>query len=246
YYRFEGLQVGVSQPAEEGSGVPITKTINAGKSQTYGVDIDATYRPPSLEGLSFNLAVNWNKAKFLELNGVPCYGGQTIAAGCNQSLNPVTGRFTARDESGTPLERAPEWQMIGGFDYDVAISNRLRLLFGSSLQHSSSWTSPIGKRADFRQSGFTKINASIGVRDEDGRWQVDLIGNNLNNVVRCGYGTNSDFQNTTVLTALAQTTGAASNVGPFGTAHIDEAACIANPGRQVTLKLTVRPFGLFQ
>jgi iron complex outermembrane recepter protein len=245
YYRFEGLQVGVSQPAGE-SGVPITRTINAGKAQTYGIDFDATYRPPNLQGLAFNLSANWNKARFLELNGVPCYGGQTIAAGCNQALNPNTGLFTARDESGTPMERAPEWQFIGGADYDMPISGRMRLLLGSSVQYSSSWTSPIGSRPDFRQKGFAKVNASIGVKDEEDRWQVDLIGNNLTNIIRCGYGTNSDFQNTTVLTALAQTTGGPSNVGPFGTSHIDEVACIAVPGRQVTVKLTVRPMGLFQ
>jgi iron complex outermembrane receptor protein len=247
YYRFDGLQVGVSQPADEASGIPITKTLNAGKSETYGIDFDATYRPPAFDGLSLNLAVNWNKAKFLELNGVPCYGGQTIAAGCDQVLNPVTGRYTARDESGTPLERAPEWQVIGGFDYEAALTEKFHLVLGSSAQHSSSYRTPIGDRPDFTQPSYTKLNAYITLKDAEDRWEVSLIGNNLNDVVRCGYGTNSDFQNTTVLTALAQTTGGVTNAGPLmNPGHIDEAACIANPGRQVFVKLTLRPVGLFQ
>jgi iron complex outermembrane recepter protein len=249
HYDYEGLQVGVSQPAGPG-GVPITLTKNAGKARTYGVDFDASYRPPSAEGLTLNLAVNWNKAKFLELNGVPCYGGQTIAMGCDQPPLNAQGNFTARDESGTPLERAPEWQVVGGFDSEIPLSDALDLLFGTNAEYSSSWQSPIGKRADFRQPSYTKLNAYVSLRGKNDDWEVSLIGNNLTDVIRCGYGTNSDFQNTTVLTALAQTTGAASNAGPFTppgqSGHIDEAACIANPGRQVFIKLTLKPMGLFQ
>lgn len=244
YYRYEGLQIGVSQPAGAG-GIPITLTKNAGKARTYGIDFDATYSPRAFDGLTLNLAVNWNKAKFLELDGLPCYGGQTIAAGCNQVMNPVTGLFTARSESGTPLERAPEWQVIGGFDYEAPLNDSLSFGFGASAQHSSSWTSPIGSRPDFRQPSFTKFNAYLTLKGKDDRWELSLIGNNLNDVIRCGYCTNSDFQNTTVLTALAQTTGGVSNVGPLGTAHLDEVAGIAIPGREVWLKLTLRPLGWF-
>jgi iron complex outermembrane receptor protein len=245
YYRFSGLQIGVSEPAGANN-VPIVRTLNAGKAKTYGIDFDATYQPPDFAGLSLNLAVNWNKARFVELTNLPCYGGQTIAAGCDQQLNPVTGLYTARDESGTPLERAPEWQMIGGFDYDTELTDSLGLAFGSSAQHSSSYITPIGSRSDFKQKGFTKINAYITLKGKDDRWELSLIGNNLNDVIRCGYCANSDFQNTTLLTALAQTTGGVSNVGPFGVAHIDEVGGIAIPGRQVVLKLTLRPIGLFQ
>jgi iron complex outermembrane receptor protein len=242
YYRYQGLQIGVSQPADEATGIPITLTKNAGKARTFGIDFDATYRPPSFDGLSLNLAVNWNKAKFLELDGLPCYGGQTIAQGCNQVLNPATGRYTARSESGTPMERAPEWQIIGGFDYETPLNDWLGLGFGSSAQHSSSWTSPIGKRADFRQPSFTKLNAYITLKGNDNSWELSLIGNNLNDVIRCGYCTNSDFKNTTVLTAFAGTTGGLTNPG----GKIDDVAGIALPGRQVFLRLTLRPMGLFK
>jgi iron complex outermembrane recepter protein len=241
YYRLNGLQVGVSEPAGAG-GVPITRTLNAGKSRTYGVDFDATYRPPSLDGVSFNLAANWNKAEFIDLDGVPCYGGQTIALGCNLAQNPQTGLFTARSETGTALERAPEWQIIGGFDYEGTLSETLGFSLGSQLQYSSSWISPIGSRPDFRQQGFTKINAYVTVKGADDRWELSLIGNNITDKVRCGYGANSDFKNTTVLTAFAGVTGAPTN--PSG--KVDEASCIANAGRQVFVKLTLRPMGLFK
>ena len=241
YYRFEGLQIGVSQPAGA-DGVPITLTKNAGKARTLGIDFDASYRPPSFDGLSVNLAVNWNKAKFLELDGLPCYGGQTIALGCDQVLDPDTGLYTARSESGTPLEKAPVWQIIGGFDYDDSLTDALDFVFGSSVQYSSSWISPIGSRPDFKQPSYAKLNAYVTLKDSEDRWEVSLIGNNLNDKITCAYSANSDFKNTTIFTGLAQVTGGATN--PTG--KIDEVGCIANPGRQVFLKLTLRPMGLFQ
>jgi iron complex outermembrane receptor protein len=115
---------------------------------------------------------------------------------------------------------------------------------GASAQYSSSWTSPIGKRDDFIQPGFTKLNAYVTLKGKEDRWELSLIGNNLTNVIRCGYCTNSDFKNTTVLTALANTTGGVSNAGPLNPAgKIDDVAGIALPGRQVFVRLTLRTGG---
>src|SRR5207244_8375045 len=44
-------------------------------------------------------AVNWNKAEYKRLDTVPCYGGLTIAMGCNRNFNATTGLFTAQDLS---------------------------------------------------------------------------------------------------------------------------------------------------
>lgn len=250
YYRFKGLQVGVSEPAPA-TGVPVTRTLNAGKARTLGIDFDATYRPPSIEGLSLNLAINWNKAKYIELNGVPCYGGQTIAAGCNQVFNPtatspllpgVVGLYTARSASGLPLEKAPVWQIVGGFDHKLSVTEKLDLLFGSSAQYSSSWISPIGDRPDFVQPSFTKLNAYVTLKDAEDRWEVSLIGNNLTDKVTCAYTANTDYKNSTLLTSFAGVTGAATN--PTG--KIDENTCVANPGREIWVRLTLRPIGLFK
>lgn len=241
YYKFKGLQVGVSQPANT-NGVPELRTLNAGSARTYGVDFDATWRPASVDGLALNLSVNWNKAKFLSLNGVPCYGGQTIALGCTESLNPATGLYTASDGSGEPLEKAPEWQAIGGFDYDTSISGALDLLFGASAQVSSKYKTVIGDRDDYYQNGYTKLNAYLTLKDPQDAWEVSLIGNNLNDVLRAGYCANTDYQNTTVFTRFAQVTGGATN--PSG--KTDDVICAVEPGRQVVLKLTLRPMGLLQ
>jgi hypothetical protein len=69
-----------------------------------------------------------------------------------------------------------------------------------------------------------------------------LIANNINDVLRSGYCGNSDFQNSTVLTDFAQQYGTATN--PSG--KIDDVGCVVDPGRQLFLKLTVRPMSWMQ
>ncbi|MCJ2186289.1 TonB-dependent receptor [Novosphingobium beihaiensis] len=243
YYKYKGLQVGVSQPAAE-NGIPELRTLNAGSSRTYGIDFDANYRPDAIPGLALNLSINWNRAKFLSLHGVPCYGGQTIALGCNESEIPGSDpqTFTASDASGEPLEKAPVWQAIGGFDYDTSIAEGMDLIFGGSAQVSSKYKAVIGNRDDYWQRGYTKLNAYITLKDANERWELSLIGNNLNDVLRAGYCANTDLQNTTVFSRFAQVTGQAAN--PTG--KIDDVACVVEPGRSVFLKLTLRPMGLFQ
>lgn len=238
YYKYQGLQVGVSQPSD---GAPILRTLNAGSARTYGIDFDATYNAP-IDGLSANVAVNWNRAKFLELDGVPCYGGQTIALGCNQSLNPITDRYTAASATGQTLEKAPTWQITGGIDYEMAAASTLDIAFGASAQYSSDYRVVIGNRDDYWQQAYAKINAYFTLRDPQKGWELSLIGNNLFDVLRGGYCANSDFRNSTVFSGSAAVTGGLEN--PSG--KIDEVGCVLDPGRSVFVRLTLRPGELFR
>ena len=245
YYKYSGLQVGVSQPSGA-TGVPVLRTLNAGDSETYGIDFDVAYQFSGVPGLTANLAVNWNKAKFLSLHGVPCYGGQTIALGCNESFDPAwvglagpSPRFTAFDASGEPLVRAPEWQFVGGLDYEINLSERFALAIGASAQYSSKYKANIGHRDDYYQDSYTKYNGYLTIKDPENTWELSLIGNNIGDELRAGYCANSDFQNTTVFTAFAQQYGRPTN--PSG--KIDEVACAVDAGRQIFLKLTIRPMG---
>jgi iron complex outermembrane receptor protein len=247
YYKYKGLQVGVSQPTGPGN-APVTQTLNAGNSKIYGVDFDAQYQFP-VPGLQANLSVNWNKAKFLSLHGVPCYGGQTIALGCDEQFTPgytlnagggvliPSPRFVAQDASGEVLERAPKWQLNGGLDYEFNVSNGLALALGASAQYSSKYRAALGPRDDFFQKSYTRYNGYLTLKDANDAWELSLIGNNLSNKLRAGYCGVSDFQNSTIFTGFAQTFGQETN--PTG--KIDDVACAVDPGRQIFLKLTVRP-----
>jgi iron complex outermembrane recepter protein len=233
YYKYKGLQVGVSLPTTPGN-APQNTTINAGSARIYGLDFDLTYRSPLIEGLSLRAAVNWNHARFTDLVGVPCYGGQTIANGCDQVFNPVTGLYTAQDLTGDRLVRAPDWQATFGADYDLPIAGGKSLQFGVDGQYSSKYLTLLGDRADFYQRDFVKLNGSITLRGRDNRWEIALIGNNLTDQVTSGSCTNINAQAGQVLGG--QITGG-TGVGPAGT---DEIMCRVDRGRELWTRATIR------
>jgi len=242
YYRYKGLQVGSTEPTEAGGpsgGLPITRTLNAGSAKVYGVDFDASYRVPSVDGLSLNAAVNWNKARFLKLENVPCYGGQTIALGCIPTQIGA-GVAPVQDLSGIPLVRAPEWQATFGFDWEMPLGDGLRLAFGNSNEYSDRFLSGLGRRADLYQKSYVKVNAYLTLKDAEERWEVSLVGNNLNNRITSGNRSPSNYANSVIL--FGQNTGT-NTLGPAG---VDEILTFNEPGRQVFLKLTLRPAGLLR
>ncbi len=233
HYTYEGLQVGAS----EGQGAgrpPRIRTVNAGKARVTGIDFDASFHPRSIDGLTIRGAVNWNKARFVELNNIPCYGGQTIAAGCDQVFNPVTGRYTAQDLSGTPMVRAPKWQINGGFDYEMSLADDYKLILSNNNQFSSRFVTFLGLRDDRYQNKFVKSDLSLTLQNERDRWEVALIGKNLTDQVTAGTCSASNRANG--LLFGGSVTGSTGR-GPAG---IDEVGCYADRGREVWLRVTFR------
>ncbi len=232
YYKYDNLQVGANEVSS--GGLPVLRTINAATSNVYGIDLQATYRPPSVDGLTARMAVNWNHARFSSFPNAPCSGGQRIVDGCNRSFNPATGQFQAQDLSGLPLPKAADWTATGGFDYETMLS-KFRLRAGMNGQYSSKFLNNLGRRDDFFQPAFFKLNANIGIGSENGSWQLDLIGNNLTNKFIAGAC--AQFSAQTGQIFLAPETGTNSR----NIAGIDELACTPEKGREVFLRLTLRP-----
>jgi iron complex outermembrane receptor protein len=242
YYVYEGLQVGANT-IDPATGNTLIKTVNAASATTYGIDFDLNYRPPSIQGLSLRLAVNWNHGRFGDFNGATCDTGQTISQGCNEILDPATNKFvpvppgktaTARDLSNTRLPRAADWMLNGGVDYDMPVGNSHTLTFGSSVQFSSEYQTTLGTREDTLQHAFAKLNANIGYKANSGAWEVSVIANNLTDKYTTG--------NCTLFDAAGGNVLAISSPGlPVSPIGQPESACIPDPGRQVYLRLTLRP-----
>jgi iron complex outermembrane receptor protein len=239
YYHYTGLQVGANEPAQ--NGVPIVRTINAGSANFYGVDFDANYRPPDIDGLDLHAGANWNHAKFTKLLNAPCIGGQSVAQGCNLLVNPATGAFTAQDLSGSRPVRAPRWQVSFGLDYDLPLPNGMKLSFSSNNSYSSRYLTNLLARADMYQRAYVLADATLALRGRDDHWEVAAIGNNLSNKLYTGNCTNFNAEAGQVLGG--QTTGTTLPPGPAG---VDELTCQYNRGRAVYLRLTLRPVGLFR
>jgi outer membrane receptor protein involved in Fe transport len=243
YYRFKGLQVGIVEQPRPG-GIVETTTQNAGSAQTYGIDFDMSWYPQAVEGLVLNAALNWNRAKFLQLNNVPCYGGQTIAMGCDvnfsSAANGGTGGFTAQDLSGTPLVRAPEWQGTVGFTYDIPLHSGFKFTLTNNTSFSSKYVTTLAgdypNQGNY-QPGFAMVDLSAMLTSPDQKWELAIIGKNINNKITAGTCTNSNFQYGAVFGG--QITGSTGR-GPAG---IDEIGCFADPGREVWFRVTYRPLG---
>jgi iron complex outermembrane receptor protein len=242
YYKYDNLQVGANEVAS--GGLPVIRTINAGKSEVYGIDFDLTYRPPTVEGLTARLSVNWNHARFTQFDGAPCSGGQRIQDGCNQVpiplapgtvITPTTQLFNGQDLAGVPLPKAADWALNGGLDYDTTAGD-WKVGLGANVQYSSKFLKNLGQnRDDFFQPAFAKLNAHVSVGAQNDAWELALIGNNLTDKYTAGNCTQFSGATGQILAPPVKGSAARNASG------VDELACIPDPGRQVFLRLTLRP-----
>ena len=230
-YRYRGLQVGANSPAADG--LPVVRTVNAGSALIYGVDFDAAYHPRQIEGLSVQGSVAWNHARFKVLNNVPCWGGQTAAEGCQ---NYVPGLGLSQNLAGQPLVRAPDWQVNFGVNYEMPLRNGMKVIFSNSNQFSTRYLDNLGLRSDFYQKSFYKTDLSVTVQGPRDQWEIALIGKNLNNALTTGNCTNANVQNGQILGG--QINGGTTS-GPAGP---DTLLCFIDRGREVWLRLTLKPF----
>ena len=233
-YRYRGLQVTTLVPGA--NLLPIARTLNAGRARVYGIELDAAFRPAQAEGLNIRASVNWNRARFQDLNNVPCWGGQMASEGCNQLPSPTTGLFTAQNLSGIPLLNAPEWSGSFGFDYEMPLGNRLRLAFSNTNYFSSKYLTTLGRRADFYDPGYFKFDLGVTLKGPEDRWEVAVLGRNLANKISRATCANGNLAGGFLFGG--QVTGGTTR-GPAG---IDEVICYADPGREIWLKVTFRPF----
>ncbi|WP_109807696.1 TonB-dependent receptor [Sphingosinithalassobacter portus] len=151
---------------------------NAGTLRTRGIEGDVNWTVSALPGLTLRAAAAYNDAKYKNYVG-QCYGGQTVAEGCDQQL--VGGAYTAQDYDGRTPPKAPEFAGRVGATFDAPLSNALRLTLSGDVSHTSSYYFTDTLRPDGIQSAFTKYDASITLHGQDDRWSIALIGRNLSN-----------------------------------------------------------------
>lgn len=216
-YLYEDLQVQVFDPAA----VSLIAD-NAGELTTQGIEIDFNWAPDTIEGLSLRGAFAYNKVEYDDFIG-QCYGGQTIAQGCN--LVPVGGVFRSQDYSGRTPPKAPETAGRLGATYIFPVGQ-----FEASLSGDVSYT---GKyfftdtlRPDAIQDAYTKLDLAARITAPDDRWTLSLIGRNLTEEFVVTSGNDIPF------------TGGVGTGTAVGTVA-DMSAFVENP-REVYLELAVR------
>ncbi|MDE2302147.1 MAG: TonB-dependent receptor [Sphingomonadales bacterium] len=253
YYVYTGLQVGSIIPTV--GSTPVITTINAGKAKVYGLEADVDYQPEQVKGLTITANLAYTHARFTDLNGVPCYGGQTVQAGCNQEFTPfvaspgtptpasagsivvkgVTGNYFAQGLTGSPLIRAPDWQVNLGFNYALPVGNSMTLTFSEANHFTSRYLTALEPLPAYYQSAFIKADLGVTLAANDRRWELALIGKNITGEYTAG---NCSSSNTANGLLGGEFTGG-TTAGPAGT---DEGSCYMDPGRELWIRLTLRPF----
>lgn len=242
YYKYDDLQVGLNEITSAGNYIIYTR--NAAGADSYGIDFDVNYSPASIDGLRLAVAASWNRSQFTNFKA-PCWGGQTVAQGCNLDPDPTAnaraGGYVSQDLSGSPLVRAPEWQMSGNIDYDMSVGKDMTLAFGLGGQFSSRFLTNTAARADMYQPSYFKFDANIALRGPDGAWELALIGTNLANKIIRGNCSNGGYADSSTRIQPV-VTGRGDTVFPAiaNRAGTEELICAPIPGRSVQLRATFK------
>ena len=227
WYKYKGLQLSRWDP--------IAFSQNAGAARVRGVEFNATVRPDALAGFEWRGAAAYNDARYTDFIG-GCYGGQSIADGCNldpryPALAPSTygtaaNPYTAQDQTGQRLARAPKWALSTGFTYDREIGKSINGTASFDALYTGAYTFQTEANPKAVQSAYWLLNGSIGLYGgNDHAWEVSLIGRNLTNKLYTATGGTLAFTGTGT-----------------GTASTRAADLLGVPGspRSVLLQLTLR------
>lgn len=176
YYDYLDLQVQNFDPVTIGQVVA-----NAGTLRVKGIEGDFNWRSG---GFSLRGAAAFNDASYKDYIG-QCYGGQTIAAGCNllqpDPTNPASP-FTSQDYDGLTPPKAPRFAGRLGASYAVELSDSgMTLEASGDMSYSAKYNFSDTLRPDAIQPSFTKFDASLRLKGPDDRWTLALIGRNLSN-----------------------------------------------------------------
>jgi len=237
HYEYTQLQVATYTPSPFGE---VLSTLNAGSARTIGMDLDAAYLVRNVDGLTLRGAATWNAAKYQTLDNAPCFGGQTIAMGCNQLYDATTGLYTGQNLSGTQMVRAPKWTSNLGFEYALPIRSNYKLTLTNNTSYSSSYPTLLAvgypNNANY-QSSYAKVDLGLSLQSPDDLWEVALIGKNINNKIIAPVAINGNNANGIIFGG--QVTGGTVS-GPAG---VDQLTGFADPGREIWLRLVFKPFG---
>ena len=204
WYDYKDLQVTTYDTAARAF-----TTQNAAKARIRGIEVDTSFRPNGVPGLSLHASAAYNDAKFRKYLA-DCYKGQTQALGCNAGAITAAGNYTAQDLSGVRVRKAPEFTAnVGGY-YETPVTSGLMISLSADMSYSSSYNYGSTYQPYTNQDAFAKLDATFRVFTEDKRWELAVIGKNLTNkrnlvngIDRTGTGGNKGFDLPTCATTTS-------------------------------------------
>lgn len=216
-YNVNDLQVSSVNPT---TGTLATQ--NAAAAKVRGIEADFTFNPRNIDGLTITGAIGYNQARY-KTYVATCYGGQTIAQGCDQV--PIAGRFTSQNLAGRPLSFAPDWSGNLNVNYVFPVTSRLKAGLGGGMRFNSSYYSAGDLSPESVSKSVQFFDLQARVMDADDKWEIALIGRNITDKLRPMLA----FDTFATGTLSGQATGTRADLGAF-----------ANRPREMILQATYR------
>jgi iron complex outermembrane receptor protein len=149
YNNYTDIQV-TSFGADPVSGAFVSLFTNAAKAHSYGAEFELAAQPT--KRLSLNASAGWLHARY-------------------DAFNILVGTV-ATDASDRPLVNSPEWNASLGGTYTAPISDRLNGVIHLDGAYRSRTATEITASPILTQSGYALVNASVGLRSANDRWEV--------------------------------------------------------------------------
>jgi iron complex outermembrane receptor protein len=149
-------------------------TKNAASARVQGIEFEGEWAPPVAPGLVLRGSLAYNRARYKDFRGAPCWSGQKPVEGCTI----VNGR-EAQDLSGQQTGLAPKWSGSFEANYERRVTDELALGFSSNLRYSSAYlATPFGNPLA-HQPSYVTLDAALRLKSANSRWELALIGKNL-------------------------------------------------------------------
>ncbi len=136
-------------------------TLNAGELTSQGVDLEFSWRTP-IEGLTLSTNLAYLDASFTD----------TFQTSAGEDLD------------GRDAARAPKWSGNIAFDWMIPLGDTLELGLGGNAIFSDDYLTNEDTFAnDFVQDGYITFDARVSIGAADKKWQLAVVGNNLNDEI---------------------------------------------------------------
>ncbi len=151
--------------------------VNAKKARTYGFEASATARVS--DPLTVGAAIGYLNAEYTDAR-IP-------------STHPV---LSGLELSNTRMINSPEWQISMHADLDQPISDRFHLVGNVIGAYTSKtlWQASANSAflPDSEEPGYWLVNAKLGVKDADDKWELSVYAKNVFNQGYSTFGNSSE------------------------------------------------------
>ena len=167
YYDYKDLQVSIFEAGT-------ARILNAAKSEIYGLEGSARFRPtPALE---LSAGASWVHARYKHFENAPIYTPCSTPACAARGISFLV---VGQDLDNVTMQRTPEFTGFIGARYTTDLGGGELALSGNLSYSSSFYFGPSG--IQFRQGGYETLSLRAQWTAPDEHWYLAAFGDNVTN-----------------------------------------------------------------